>query len=245
MEYLRYIIPVAATAAIAVWYFNPVPRDGASGDLPAADYSAATADMAACTAEDLQTYDLASQALADRVRSHDRAGLPSPELSEAAEAGDAEAMFELGVYYALVSADEGSQTQAGIWLEQAAMAGQAEAQIEIGVGYAAGYYGVTENTDLARAWLVAAAENGEARAQQALAGLYEDGRAEPPLGETRSPMELAIALRVEAGRQCFPAALRDLAQALETGRGLPRDAQTAARLEDLVAAHEAAGGFVD
>ncbi len=245
MEYLRYIIPVVATAAIAVWYFNPIPRDESSGDLPTADYTVAIEEMSACTADDLRAYDLASQALADRVRSHDRAGLPSRELSDAAEAGDADAMFELGVYYALISEDEGSQTQAGVWLEQAAMAEQAEAQIEIGVGYAAGYYGVSENADLARAWLVAAAENGEARAQQALAGLYEDGRSEAPLGETRSAGELAIALRVEAGRQCFPAALRDLAQALETGRGLPRDAQAAARLEELVAAHEAAGGFVD
>lgn len=245
MEYLRYIIPVVATAAIAVWYFNPIPRDESSGDIPAADYTVAIEEMSACTADDLQIYDLASQALADRVRSHDRAGLPSRELSDAAEAGDADAMFELGVYYALISEDEGSQTQAGIWLEQAAMAEQAEAQIEIGVGYAAGYYGVSENADLARAWLVAAAGNGEARAQHALAALYADGRAEAPLGETRSVTELATGLRVEAARQCFPAALREIAEALETGRGLPRDAQTAARLEALVAAHEAAGGFVD
>lgn len=245
MSHLRYILPVLATLVIAIWFFNPGlggPREARPEPV---DYTTVLADIQMCELADLQIFDTANLALAERVRAHDRGGEPASDLVTRAEADDAEAMFELGVYYALISGDDASQSLAGQWLERAAKAGHAEAQNEIGVGYAAGYYGVVEDGELARDWLKQASAGGEPRAQIALADLYEQGQAEPSAEDPRSPGDIAMDLRLDAARRCYPAALRDIADALTRGRGLARDRDGGARLAQLVSDYEAEGGFVE
>ena len=243
MSNLRYILPVLLTLGALFWFFNPGGLRPPATSTPELRYDIGAIE--ACTLDALMSFEAANTDLADRIRQHDRNGRPSHELVGSAEGGNADAMFELGVYYALIAQSEDENRLAGAWLEQAAKAGQLDAQNEIGIGYAYGYYGVAEDDELARDWLKQAANRGDARAQNALAGLYQTGNLLPSPEDTRNARQIALQLQLDAASQCFPAALNAIAERLASGRGVPRNAETGAYLTTLIAEFRDAGGFVE
>lgn len=243
MSNLRYILPVLVTLGALFWFFNPGGLRPQNAPAPELRYDLAAIE--ACTLEALLSFEAANTDLAERIRQHDRSGRPSHELVGAAESGNADAMFELGVYYALIAQSDEENQLAGTWLEQAAKAGQLDAQNEIGVGYAFGYYGVAEDDELARDWLKQAANRGDARAQNALAGLYQAGDLPPSPEDARNAQQIALQLQMDAASQCFPAALNAVADRLTTGRGVPRNTEAGAYLTALIAEFRDAGGFVE
>ena len=96
----------------------------------------------------------------------------------AAEAGHANAQFNLGYMY---NAGEGvpqDYTEALAWYRRAAEAGHARAQVNLGGMYHRGE-GVAQDYAEALAWYRRAAEQGDARAQSSLGGMYYKGEGVP------------------------------------------------------------------
>src|SRR5690606_25724942 len=95
---------------------------------------------------------------------------PAP-LREAAETGDARALFELGSRYAEGRGVKEDMTQAAKWYEKAAQGGLAVAEYRIGNFYEKGI-GVERDIDKSKMWYKRAAEQGNASAMHNLAVLY-------------------------------------------------------------------------
>ncbi len=100
------------------------------------------------------------------------------ELLLAAERGDAEAQFELGLMY-----DEGygvsrDNQEAAKWYRKAAEQGDAGAQYLLGYMYDKGK-GVPQNYQEAFKWTRKAADQGLAYAQSRLGYMYRDGKGVP------------------------------------------------------------------
>ena len=76
---------------------------------------------------------------------------------KAAEQGDAQAQFNLGLCYANGDGVQKDLTQAVFWLRKAADQGDAEAQFNLGVCYANGY-GVQKDLTQAVFWFCKAAD---------------------------------------------------------------------------------------
>jgi TPR repeat protein len=96
------------------------------------------------------------------------------KLRKAAEQGNAETQFNLGLMYGLGDGVEQNYTEAAKWLQRAAEQGHAEAQYRLGEIY---YYGhsVEQNHAEAVKWFRKAAEQGLARAQYDLGFAYYNG----------------------------------------------------------------------
>ena len=95
------------------------------------------------------------------------------ELLAAAEAGDADAQFQLGQAYAkTVKATHAERLR---WYRLAAEQGHVEAQIALGISYNSGK-GVVQDYDEAVRWYRKAAEQGDAAAQFLLALMYQQGK---------------------------------------------------------------------
>ena len=92
------------------------------------------------------------------------------ELTAAAEAGDADAQYELGSEYYIKEDD----AKAAEWYLKAAEQGHAEAQYEIGTKYEDGE-GVERDAAKAAEWYLKAAEQGHALAQLSIAVAYANG----------------------------------------------------------------------
>ena len=90
-----------------------------------------------------------------------------PSLRQAAERGDPNAQFELGVRYAEGKGVAPDDKEAARWILKAAEQGHLEAQFNLGLMYADGN-GVPLDESKAVEWLRKAAQKGSAQAQQIL-----------------------------------------------------------------------------
>ena len=95
-------------------------------------------------------------------------------LREAAEAGDAKALFEVGARYADGRGVTADMKQAAYWYEKSAELGFAPAQYRIGNLYEKAL-GVERDVAKAKTWYQLAAEQGNASAMHNLAVLYAMG----------------------------------------------------------------------
>lgn len=84
-------------------------------------------------------------------------------MARAAEAGGAEAQYQLGVWLGML----GREHEAAEWLERAAEQGHAGAQVCLGHAYRHGH-GVVTDERMARDWYARAAAQGHAAAARAL-----------------------------------------------------------------------------
>ena len=99
-------------------------------------------------------------------------------LAEAAELGDAQAQFELGLMH-----DEGrgvrqDDVEAAKWYLRAAGQGHADAQIALALMYYNGW-GVPKDEGATEKWLRSASEQGHKQAQYRLGLMYERGLGVP------------------------------------------------------------------
>ncbi|MET3662887.1 peptidoglycan-binding protein [Aquamicrobium ahrensii] len=102
------------------------------------------------------------------------ADIGTPALREAAAAGDAKALFEIGARYAEARGVKEDTAAAAQWYERAAELGLAPAQYRIGNLYEKGI-GVARDADKARKWYEMAAKQGNASAMHNLAVLLAMG----------------------------------------------------------------------
>ena len=97
------------------------------------------------------------------------------DLRARAEAGDAEAQYNLGMMYGNGRGVPQDDIEAVAWFRLAAEQGHAPAQNNLGVMYSEGE-GVPQDDAEAVAWFHRAAEAGEASAQYNLGVMYYNGR---------------------------------------------------------------------
>ena len=100
---------------------------------------------------------------------------PSRQMSQAAEQGDAEAQYKLGLSYYIGEDVEKDYTKAVKWFRKAADQGHAEAQTSLGACYSMGN-GVNQDYNEAVKWFRKAADQGQADAQFALGACYCTGK---------------------------------------------------------------------
>jgi len=93
---------------------------------------------------------------------------------KAAEQGDAEGQYGLGMCYFVGAGLEQDDAQAFHWYSKAAEQGLARAQNNLGGMYIDGR-GVARDPELAVQWLVKAAEQGDVKAQNTLGAIYKTG----------------------------------------------------------------------
>jgi len=137
-------------------------------------------------------------------------------VRKAAEHGDAEAQYELGVFFFKAKNIE----QAVFWWQKAAEHGDAEAQYNLGVLY---YTGDGTEKDLVQAafWWRKAAEQGKAEAQNNLGACYHTGTG------VAQDLERAIFWYRKAAEQGDADAQCSLGTAFYDGSGVPRDFEQA------------------
>ncbi|MDZ7754410.1 MAG: tetratricopeptide repeat protein [Gammaproteobacteria bacterium] len=123
-------------------------------------------------------------------------------LTRAAEQGNTQAQFRLGVMYA--NADEVAldYIEAARWLGRAAAQGLAEAQSLMGWLCANGY-GVPQDDAEAGRWYLRAAEAGRARDQYTVGAMYRWGR----YGVAADPVRMLDGYQRSAQQQFGPAQL--------------------------------------
>ncbi len=107
-----------------------------------------------------------------------------------AEAGDVEALVELGLMHSNGRGAERDHVAAKPYFEQAAERGHPEAEYCLGVLFNAGL-GVEDDAAEAAYWYTRAAEKGHALAQCNLAILYEKGLYQSALIRTHAPIYAA------------------------------------------------------
>jgi TPR repeat protein len=137
---------------------------------------------------------------------------------KAAEQGDVEAQYSLGLRYARIVKDD---TKASEWFRKAAEQGDALAQVVLGARYARGT-GVPKDEAKAVEWYRKAAEQGLAEAQSSLGDMYSDGRGVPK-DDTK-----AVDLYRKAAEQGYAMAQFSLGAMYFKGEGVARDVSSAA-----------------
>ncbi len=146
-----------------------------------------------------------------------------------AQAGDAEAQFNLGYIYNIGEGVERNDQEAVKWYRLAAEQGYSLAQSNLGLMYANGA-GVAENDQEAVRWYRLAAEDGLAIAQNNLGVMYASGT-----GVVQSDQE-AFKWLVLAAEQGYVEAQRNLGQMYEYGTGVEQDDLEAMKWYGLAAA---------
>ncbi len=149
---------------------------------------------------------------------------PSEEVSKyikAAEQGDADAQFNLGVMY-----DKGQEvaqdySQAADWYRKAAEQGNANAQYNLGVMYLNGQ-GVPKDDSQAANWFRKAAEQGSANSQYNLGYMYRNGQGVP------QDDSQAVNWYRKAAEQGNAMAQHNLGSMYRNGQGVPQDDSQAA-----------------
>ena len=111
-----------------------------------------------------------------------------------AEQGDAEAQFQLSIFYQNGRELAQDLTQCREWLRKAADQGHVKAMFNLGVTYGDGI-GVPVDDVEAIKWYQAAAAEGEARAHYNLGSFYIDGRGTPIDGPKANEHWFEAALR--------------------------------------------------
>ena len=153
----------------------------------------------------------------------------------AAEQGDAEAQFKLGVSYANgegVGEDDG---EAAKWYRKAAEQGHAEAQFKLGVSYGNGW-GVAKDEQEAAKWYRKAAEQGHAEAQFKLGVRYANGEG------VREDDGEAVKWYRKAAEQGHALAQTNLGVMYNHGEGVAKDQQEAVKWYRRAAEQGNAGG---
>jgi|GEM_PF-3288478 len=137
---------------------------------------------------------------------------------EAANAGDANAQFNLGALHAAGALTGGTPDHAAAlpWFEKAAAQGHPDAQYNLGLAAAQGLGREVDNAVAAR-WFGAAASRGVADAQAGLAYLTYQG-----LGTPKDEQK-AAELYAAAAEQGHLIAQNRLARLYVMGRGVPKD----------------------
>jgi hypothetical protein len=140
---------------------------------------------------------------------------------KAAEQGNAEAQFNLGLSYAKGLGAQQNFAEAAVWYNKAANQGFAEAQEHLGSLYYRGR-GVPQDYAQAVLWFRRAADQGDARAQSMLGELYYYGR-----GVSQDYAQVAEWTR-KAADQGYAIAQNNLGDLYENGHGVPQDYEQAA-----------------
>lgn len=143
-------------------------------------------------------------------------------LRSRAEAGDAEAQFNLGICYHRGKGVGQNLEEAVRWFRQAAEQGAAVAQFNLGVCYQNGK-GVEQNDEEAVRWFRQAAEQGAAEAQNNLGNCYYSGK-----GIGRNNAEAARWHRL-AAEQGLAAAQYNLGNCYYFGEGVEENYEEAAK----------------
>jgi len=158
----------------------------------------------------------------------------SADILQEAQAGQAQAQYEVALHYDAVQADYPAAVS---WYQRAAEQGHVQAQFNLAQFYRLGE-GVEQNSELALSWLLQAAEVGnDPQAQFMLGDIYRYG-------------EGVVANRFEAFRWYILAAEQTLPEAeyiiglwLAEGIGAPEDDAAALRWLRKAAAQGHAGGM--
>jgi len=144
-----------------------------------------------------------------------------PPLRRAAEQGNAEAQYRLGLLYADGEGVAVDYTEAERWLRAAAGQGQADAMRALSTLHANGL-GVVQDTAEARRWLLAAAEAGDAAAQCAAAAMFQFGHL-----DCERDAAAMVHWYTEAARQDHARAQFALGKLCATGDQMPQDDEAA------------------
>jgi hypothetical protein len=150
------------------------------------------------------------------------AQLSATSLYEAAEKGDAEAQFNIGMMYSTGVGIEKDDALAFRWIHRAAEQGHDEAEFILAVMFNEGV-GTAKDESEALRWYRRAADHGERRAQYQLASAYTFGR-----GVAEDLKEAARWYRRAAERGLVHAQ-SDLELLYETGSGVEKDEREALR----------------
>ena len=145
---------------------------------------------------------------------------PLDALRRAAEQGDVDAQFQLGVAYDLGRGLPENDPEAARWYRLAAERGHPEAQYQVGFIYASGHGAPPDNGEAIR-WYRLAAEQGYVHAQFVLGRRYRDGDGVP-----QNFAEAAHWFRL-AAEQGDPSAQANLAKMSAAG-GVRQDSAAAA-----------------
>ncbi len=144
-----------------------------------------------------------------------------PELLAAAQAGDYNAGYYLGLLYWDGHGVERDVDTAVVWLNDAAARGHTGAQLMIALAYESGQR-VEQNYHLGAEWMSEAARGGNPDAQYLLGTYYRDGR-----GVVQNYREayawIERSVTGDRSNAFFLDALLSLGAAREWGRGLPQD----------------------
>ncbi|HHI76044.1 MAG TPA: sel1 repeat family protein [Gammaproteobacteria bacterium] len=138
-------------------------------------------------------------------------------LRQAAEAGDAEAQYRLGMLYGNGEGVALDHARAEHWFSQAARQGHEQALLTLAWMYATGA-GVEMDERRARELYLLAADHGSARAQYLVATMYRFGQH----GVERD-MARAIHYYQQAAERGEPSAQFALGKLLMEGKQVPRD----------------------
>jgi localization factor PodJL len=169
----------AETAALPIEEPQEAMDAPADADVRSVDASVAAAPSApaAPTAEAAPAQATPAATIGEPEPAH-IAGIPADAgpiaLREAAEAGDAKALFEIASRYADGRGVKADMKQAATWYEKAAELGFAPAQYRIGNLYEKAL-GVERDVGKAKTWYQLSAEQGNASAMHNLAVLYAMG----------------------------------------------------------------------
>lgn len=143
------------------------------------------------------------------------------KLRKAAESGNAEAQFRLGVLYGNGDGVDLNHDKALGWFRQAARQGHENALITMAWMYANGA-GVEADDDKAREFYLLAAEHGSAKAQYVAATMYRFAQY-----GVRQDLPKALHFYTLAANQGFPTAQFALGKMLIEGKVMEKDQVTA------------------
>ena len=150
------------------------------------------------------------------------------QYTAAAEQGDAEAQYHLGVCYEKGEGVTQSYKEAVKWYQKAAEQGYAEAQSNLALCYENGH-GVTGSYEEAAKWFIKAAEQGYAYAQYRLGDYYFYGH------YFKKNTEEAMKWYKKAAEQGYDEAQNRLGHCYFEGRGVPQNHSEAAKWYKMAA----------
>lgn len=145
---------------------------------------------------------------------------PISEVQEAAERGDPQAQFSLGLWYLQDTGGKKDAEQARRWWLKAAEQGHVKAQTNIGVMYERGE-GVAKDDQQALAWYRKSAEQGYAPAQLNIGMNYLNGRGVP------QDDKQAVTWFRKSAEQGNPQAQYNLGWMYSLGRGVEKNEEKA------------------
>jgi hypothetical protein len=138
------------------------------------------------------------------------------EWSRAAEQGQAEAQYDLGILYLKGLGVAKNPEEAFRWFRLAAEQGQADAQFQAGLMREKGT-GVPKDYVQAQVWFARSADRGDSEAEEALAELYEQG-----LG-VQKDLARAVYWYQQAAEQGHAEAESRLGLCYAAGKGIKKD----------------------